>query len=1143
MFLRSLTLRGFKSFAEKTLLEFAPGVSVIVGPNGSGKSNVADAISWVLGEQGPRALRGAQMSDVVFAGSPTRQALGMAEVTLVIDNSAGLIKVPASEIEISRTIFRSGESEYRLGGRPCRLLDIHEMLSDAGLGRAQHAVVGQGQLDEVLSARAEERRQFIEEAAGIAKHRRRRERAERKLSGFEGDLRRLQDLVGELRRQLKPLEKQAEMASKHEELTAEAAALSRMIAAARLRELYRDRDRRKSQWERAEAEESAARSAMDALDAAIVRLEQERAEAEADEILAGEAHAAAQKAKSQLESELRASLRWESGAKERLNAAMAGVGRLVDLRDDLERTTVALREVARAFGEREAELAVAEEEYRAQERGRREVEDLRRRTDAEGAARKAEAEALQRSLAHADAEQERLARTLGEIGGNVARCSVRGDELAVEIERLDARSTPLGAEATVLDAERSELSHELVGLEATERGLLAQREALERRLDELSESPGSAFVKRRGDRALGVLSDLVEAPRHLEAALRGALGAFADAVVYATGEEAMAETPAADGGVGLILACATADVPRPTLTGERWFLDLVRVDDRVRGLAGSVLADHYLVANLAEAATKHRLHPQARFVTEAGVVVGPSWVRTPARVGGGTEGVRREIGAIDRELAGVRRRIREGRATLAEREERGRILRVELEELDAQITASADELSSCNAEAASLRREQQVVGDRLRAVLATATATRARLVTPAEDAAGAATEVPPLPPRPEPPIALRVEVESLRRERGRLEAGALRLQREVDAIRSEDADALRDALSAAAAERATLEERLRALEAELAGVVARYRDATEVARRARDQHMETNRSWREHAAAIERLRTENDEENRGRAELEGRIADGERTLREGHGVDPAETVWSLDDGDTAESLQRRADLVARRLSLMGRVNLLASGELSTLRERHTFLVRELDDVKVARRDLEEVIADVDRQMAEMFDAAFADVSSAFAELFAMLFPGGEGRLFLTDPGDPLGSGVEVEARPGKKRVKRLSLLSGGERSLTALAFLVAIFRARPSPFYLLDEVEAALDDVNLHRFLDVLKALSTTSQVLIVTHQKRTMEMADVLYGVSMANDGTSTVISQRLVLPDGGEDDGNAAASAAAGSDGERGRAVRTPA
>src|SRR5881409_3340102 len=242
MFLRSLTIKGFKSFADKTTLEFTPGISVIVGPNGSGKSNIADAIAWVLGEQGPRALRGAHMADVIFAGIPSRQALGMAEVSMVIDNTAGLIPVPASEIEIARSIYRSGESEYRLGGRPCRLLDIQELLSDTGVGRTMHTIVGQGQLDDILGARPDERRQFIEEAAGIAKHRRRRERAERKLAGLETDLLRLQDVLAELRRQLKPLKQQAEMAHRHEELTADADALAVRLAAARLRDLLAERD-------------------------------------------------------------------------------------------------------------------------------------------------------------------------------------------------------------------------------------------------------------------------------------------------------------------------------------------------------------------------------------------------------------------------------------------------------------------------------------------------------------------------------------------------------------------------------------------------------------------------------------------------------------------------------------------------------------------------------------------------------------------------------------------------------------------------------------------------------------------------------------------------------------------------------------
>ena len=1115
MFLRSLTLRGFKSFAERTVLEFAPGVSVIVGPNGSGKSNIADAISWVLGEQGVRALRGAQMADVIFAGSPARPGLGMAEVTLVIDNSAGLIKVPASEIEISRSILRSGESEYRLGGRPCRLIDIQEMLSDAGLGRAQHAVVGQGQLEDVLTARPEDRRQFIEEAAGIAKHRRRRERAERRLVGMEGDLKRVQDLVGELRRQLKPLEKQAELAARHEELTAEAAALSGRIAAARLRELLAERDRRRPEWERAEEDEASTRARMTELDAQIVRLEQERAEAETGEALAGEEHAELQAAKSALESEVRTAIRWEASARERLSVATGNTGRLFGLEEEIRATEMALADVTATFGAREATLATAEDEFRAQERGRRELEERHRTAGAEMAARHAQADALRQSLATAEAERERLGRSLGEIGAALASEAERGERLSQEVEVLDARSEPLSAESARLADEVAALSRELAGLEATERELTSRLDALDARAAELSESPGSAFAKRRAGRPVGVLRELIEAPRPYEAAVRGALGPFADAVVYASMEEMLAEVPAADGGPGILLAVAGGQEPSPSIPTERSLFDLVRVDPRVGGLAASLLAECYLVSNLAEAEAKRRVHPGACFVTEAGVVAGPAWVRTPTRSGAGVESLRRERGAVERELSSVRRRLREGRLRQQDSEARHRKVRSELEDLDGRIGAAVEEMSKSATECASLRRQEELVADRVNAAVAGATATRARLTALDVAVTGEPTDpIPELPPRPEPPVGLRVEVESLRRERGRLESAVTRMRRQMEEIRAEDPEALRDMLAQAEADRAAAEDRLRQASAALDSTVEGYRSATVRARRARQAHADANRAWRDLAERMEGLRTEHESLNRARAEMESRIADAERTLRDGHGADPSEVLSALEPDDTVEALQRRADLVARRLALLGRVNLLASGELEDLRERHAFLVRELDDIKAARADLEDVIDDVDRQMREMFDSAFQDVAREFAQLFEMLFPGGEGRLVLTDSADALAAGIEVEARPGRKRVRRLSLLSGGERSLAALAFLVAIFRARPSPFYLLDEVEAALDDVNLHRFLDVIVALATESQVLIVTHQKRTMEMAHALYGVTMGADGTSKVIAQRLQDP-----------------------------
>jgi len=356
-----------------------------------------------------------------------------------------------------------------------------------------------------------------------------------------------------------------------------------------------------------------------------------------------------------------------------------------------------------------------------------------------------------------------------------------------------------------------------------------------------------------------------------------------------------------------------------------------------------------------------------------------------------------------------------------------------------------------------------------------------------------------------------VEVEGLRRERTRLEAAVDRTRKEVEALASEDPVALRHALSETERDRAEAEEDLRNAEGNLAGAQAAYRATTDGARGAQAAHSDANRTWREVAASADAVREEFEEELRNRQELERRIGDTERTLREGHDVEVAAAMDTLADADTVEELLRRADVVARRLGLLGRVNLLATGELTAVQERHDFIVRELEDVKASRRDLQEVIRDVDRQMAELFATAYSDVAREFSGLFTLLFPGGEGRLMLTEPDDLLNSGIEVEARPGRKRVKRLSLLSGGERSLAALAFLFAIFKARPSPFYLMDEVEAALDDVNLVRFLEVVTEFARESQILIVTHQKRTMEMADVLYGVSMGREGTSTVISQRM--------------------------------
>jgi chromosome segregation protein len=1107
MFLRSLTLRGFKSFADKTTLEFTPGVSVIVGPNGSGKSNIADAIAWVLGEQGPRALRGGQMTDVIFAGSPNRPALGMTEVRMVIDNTAGLIPVPASEIEISRTVYRSGESEYRLGGRPCRLLDIQELLSDTGVGRSLHTIIGQGQLDAILSARPEERRQFVEEAAGIAKYRRRRERAERKLAGLEQDLLRLQDVAAELRRQLRPLKQQAELAGRHETLSQEAVDLARKLAAARLREVQREHDELRPAWEEFETRRAELQAALAAIDADISRLEAERAAADEELRRAEEAHAEALNQKSRAEDRLRTAIRLEAQARERLATASNRSGRLFALEEELQRTEAALSEVRATLARREGELEEAERAFRMAEQARRDADDERRRISEQNMARRAEAEALRRALEGHEAERARLTGSLEEVRVRMAAAETRAADLQAEIERLDGLETPLAEEQATLEKQRSELGRVLTDLEAQEQGLLARQEVIEARQAELAESPAAAFVRRRGNRPIGLLRDLIEAPADLAPAVRAALGQFAEAVVYRDHQEALADAAAEPTG-GITLAVESGvETTLPSLNGERSLFRMVRPDQRVQRLAGALLGEAYLVNNLAEAEAKHRVHPYALFVTPEGALVGPTFVRTAHGRDSRVDEVRRMGAVLDREMARVRRGLREARQRMVQVAGGAEVIGRGLEEADRSITAAADEMATHSAELAALAREQQLLSERLAAVDAAIIGLGERLSSRHD------VSVDPAPPAPiaEPPIHLRVEVEALRRERGRLEAGVERARRELGTLAAEDPIALRQAVAAAEEERAGAEVDLTESEGAVTEAHAAYRMATGVARAIQSDHDKAVQSWRDQAAAAESLRLEHEEEDRARHDLERRMAEAERLLRDGHEMEPAEAVAELASDDTVEELGRRADLVARRLGLLGKVNLLAGGELDSVQQRHDFLVRELEDVKAARRDLLEMIEDIDRRMGEQFESAFTDVAREFAALFVMMFPGGEGRLSLSDPQDLLSSGIEVEARPGRGRVKRLSLLSGGERSLAALAFLFAIFKARPSPFYLMDEVEAALDDVNLHRFLEVVRDLARESQILVVTHQKRTMETADALYGVSLGRDGSSTVISQRL--------------------------------
>ena len=1114
MFLRSLTLRGFKSFADRTTLEFTPGISVIVGPNGSGKSNLVDAISWVLGEQGPRSLRGAQMADVIFAGSAARGGLGLAEVRLVIDNSAGLVPVPMSEIEISRAVFRSGDSEYRIGGQVVRLLDIQELLAETGIGRALHTVVGQGQLEDVLTARPEERRQYIEEAAGIAKHRRRKERAERKLAGLEQDLLRLQDVLTELRRQLRPLRQQAEMAVRHEQLSAEAEELAWRLAAARLRELYAERDARSGGWEQGLRLRTEARERMEALDAELGRLAQGRAAAESALAEAEEGHRSAEEGRSEAERTLRRVVDRVGECRSRLAQSAAHTARLAALEQEAARAQDAHTTTVAALAERERELAEAEAEFRTAERARREAEDERHRLAQEAAAHRAEMEAVERSLRSSERDRDRLERSLAAVRERTEAVERERGALETRIEELDAEETPLAERHAGLDQERQVLAAEVAAFQEDLRRHEHRRALVEARRRDLEETPGSRFVASHGGRAAGLLRDLVTAGPGLDAALAAALGPLRDAVVYERREEALADAPGGDGAVLAVPGTEAHALPG-ALAGERPLLDRITSDPRAYPLLVRVLRDVYLATDLDEAEAKHRAHPRCSFVTPHGVLVGPTVIRTAAEADARARALRLELRAVDHDLSSVRTALEPKAAALEEIDRELGSVAARLEEADARITSAADRLGRLAPELSSLHKERELVEERLAGMDDAAAGWRETLGrAPTEH-----REPPPLPPPPEAPMSLRVEVETLRRDRHRLDEAMARLAREREAMAAEDPRLLQEELEGAQAARDEAEVELRRAEARLeAAAVNRARAATDD-RAAADAEGKANRAWREAAGRLDRLREEFELEDRARADMGRRIAEAERLLKEGHERQPAEAVGALGPDERPQALERRAELVGRRLGLLGRVNLLAQGEFEALQERHDFLQREIDDVRAARRDLAEVVRQIDERIVELFGNACRDVATEFERMFGELFPGGHGRIVLTNPDQPLEAGIEIEAQPGRKRVKRISLLSGGERALTALAFLFSIFRARPSPFYLLDEVEAALDDVNLQRFIGLIRDFATTSQVLVVTHQKRTMEAADAMYGVSM-KEGASRVICQRFegvdLAPDG---------------------------
>jgi chromosome segregation protein len=1209
LYLKSLTLRGFKSFASATTLRLEPGITCVVGPNGSGKSNIVDALSWVMGEQGAKSLRGGKMEDVVFAGTTSRPPLGRAEVTLTIDNTDGALPIDYSEVTLSRLMFRSGQSEYAINGNHCRLLDVQELLSDSGLGREMHVIVGQGHLDDVLHAGPEARRALIEEAAGVLKHRKRKEKALRKLEAMQANLTRLVDLTAELSRRLKPLGRQAEVARK-------AAVIQAELRDARLRLLADDYVTLAADLQRDEADEAAVLARRAAL-------EQEVAQARARE---NELDQAAQQASAVL---ARAQETWFalSSLTERLRSTQHLAAQRHTLLteateperpgrdpDELDRQADELREEEETLNERltagREVLAVATAERTAAERELAAAE----RRQAEGA--KAEA-----------ARAGRVARLREQVGAADSRTVAAREEM----DRLEVSATEARERATLAqdefeqvqdqaggrDEDRSELAaaHERATAmlaECTERAKvlrtaeresardLAARRARAETLSEAARRGADASAALVADPArfggvVGSFAARLRVAEGYEVAIAAALGAAAEAVAVA-GLDAAAEILATlrrddAGGASLVIAdegtttpsatstplalsttpataAASADTealatpapvtpPVPRGSGPIPANELVRAPDGLAEAAAELLCDVVVTSDLEQARRYVRDNPGFKAVTRDGDLLGAYWAQ-----GGG---------ARPQSLFEMRAAADEAAAGLAEAE-----LRCDEAARQLAVAAAAEEDARQAVAQAQARRHEvdaaaAEVSGRLGRLAGAARAAReeaARLdgaITAARQAA-------------EKDLA---RLEQLRAELA--EAEELDVTDEPDEPQNQTAredlaelcTAARNAEMEARLEVRTAEERLRAI-----GGRAESLAAAAAAERATRQRAAERRQRRATQAAVARAvalgaryaveaaersvnqalarRTEAEAASSGgaaelkavRARVRDLAADLDTVVNTAHGTEIARAEHRLrlqqlaehaleEFGVEADALvaeygpevpvpvigddtalpsrferaaaERRAADAQRQLDRLGKVNPLALEEFEALTERHAFLATQLDDLRKTRRDLLTVVKEVDDRVQEVFASAYADTAREFEHLFSRLFPGGQGNLVLTEPDDMLATGIEIEARPPGKKVKRLSLLSGGERSLTAIAYLFAIFKARPSPFYVLDEVEAALDDTNLQRLLLVFEELRESSQLIVITHQRRTMEAADSLYGITMRGDGVSTVISQQI--------------------------------
>ncbi|MEX1006085.1 MAG: chromosome segregation protein SMC [Acidimicrobiia bacterium] len=1135
MYLKSLKLTGFKSFADRTRLEFRPGVTVVVGPNGSGKSNVVDAIAWVMGTQSPKALRTAKMDDVIFAGTATRPGLGRAEVTLVFDNSSRMLPLDLPEVSVTRRLYRDGSSDYEINGVGCRLLDIQELLSDSGVGRHQHVIIGQGQITSILNATSDQHRAVVEEAAGILKHRVRKDKALRRLERTDADVIRLRDLLGEIGKRMRPLKRQASAAIRHSEVADAVHALRLAVGAEDLRAI----DRRLGEITAAAAgDETTVAESEDARLEVAARLATLRSEAgELGEALDRDSAAAA-KAETVRE-RLR---RIGQVAQERHRSGAARLEGADERRRDLQ---AEVDELHRRIAEAEANVAQVDRLAADAERSFRQLEDEERSlTEQEEMSTEGAIAVVRGDLRSLDMADDRDRRELEAVESRAATVQSRiADERATaarindEIRDLDAVATPAqerydGAHTQRAVAqerwEQAETAHADARVEVV--GATAKRDALVAAAEGLADEHARAIVEKSAG-IVGSVAAALDVPAELAAAVDAALGPWAAGVVFGDEESVRAAVTSlkAEGRGGVPILGPGRETPdRTDVPGADRLVSLLgpRADRR---LAKALLGDVYVVEGWQSG---HRIaveQPGIRVVTPEGDLITFDGVRVAQPDGASPAMIEAAEVALERaevELARAESLRAQAKRAFDDARQTERDALETLESLEARMAGSTEAL-------ARLEREvQSGLEDAARLAVRSASL-RSAIEERVDLAAGLRTRLDALEGEEAERQAAWESLVERRRAIGQ----------EREAARSawqEHSSALRAAQEqlAMAKRRRTEVERLLAADSEVTvdpGSLRRLESIANAARQATDAlgvHLETLRTRQaelrsqagdagarladaQQSHDLHALQLSEAKERLGamaveRAELRVRREQVAERLRRDADADEetalAAAVPEM-EGDIRDELATREAELRR----MGPVNPLAAAEYAELEERHGFLSGQLDDLEASRNELRKVIDALDTEIQTQFLAAFEEIAEAYERHFTVLFPGGRGRLRLTDPEDLAVTGVEIEAQPLGKKVTAMSLLSGGERSLAALAFLFAVFDARPSPFYVLDEVEAALDDANLHRFVRLLDEFRPKAQLVIITHQQQTMEAGDVLYGVTMEPGGSSKVVAKSM--------------------------------